>query len=434
MLNKITKALFVLFTALFIGFTGLIIYKSSEILAGRISLSPYNNTTPTNLLNVDLDIAPNPIAKDKNGYTTILLVGVDTRANTRLFNTDTIMTLTYSWKDHQIYIISYPRDLYIKYPNTYYHFKINAVYAYGTRVFNTDGMKYLEKAIYDISGLTVQYHMLIDFKGFTDLINLLGGVKVNIPRSFTDYMYPTESGGYQTIHFDKGWHTLNADQALKFARSRHAQGPEGSDFARAYRQQLLIKAIADQVKEKVKKDPAWAFKTFQKMTTYVQASKVTPNEVKAGLEIFLEKGMPPMFSQVLTPATAKGTLLMSQANPLYIIIPRAGLDNWTYVKQFIKLYFAYPYTVTREPTIQVTYHTSGSANKALSNYKTLKNKFYWLTIYYPKYNKTQIEKTTILYKKSFKSVALELAKLLKIPSENIKEDKSISTSILINIK
>ena len=431
---KILKALFIIFTFIALGLITLIIYKSTGIFAGRITLSPFADAkNTTKFSSPDLNIAPNPILKDKNGYTTILLVGVDSRgARSGLMNTDSIMSITYSWKNHKVFIISYPRDLYIKYPNTYYHFKINAVYAYGQRVFHIDGMEYLKKAIKEVSGLDIQYQVLIDFKGFVDLINLLGGVRINIPRSFTDYMYPTPNGGYQTVHFDKGWHTLSGEKALIFARSRHAAGPEGSDFARAARQQLIIKAIANQVKDQVKKDPAWAFRIFQKITTYVHASKVSPNEVKTALEIFQKQGMPPIYSQVLTPATASYTLLQSQANPLYIIVPRAGIDNWTYVHAYIKLFMTYPSIITKQPTITIEYHSSASANQSLNDYNTLKGKFSWLTIYYPKYNKTQISNSVILYKPGFKESAQELSKIIHIP--DLQESKAIKTSILIRRK
>ncbi len=430
---KIIKALFIILTLAIFVFSGLILYRSTSLLAGRISLSPFADASnATTFSDPNLNIAPNPVLKDKNGYTTILLVGVDTRDHTRLMNTDSIMTITYSWKDHKAFIISYPRDLYVKYPNTYYHFKINAVYAYGQRVFKTDGMEYLKKAIKEISGLDIHYQVLIDFKGFVDLINLLGGVKINIPRSFTDYMYPTSNGGYQTVHFDTGWHTLSGEKALIFARSRHAAGPEGSDFARAARQQLIIKAIADQVKDKIKKDPAWAFRTFQKITTYVHASKVSPNEIKTAINVFLEKGMPPIYSQVLTPATAGYTLLQSQANPLYIIVPRAGIDNWTYVHNYIKLFMKYPDIITKEPIIALVYHSSDSANICLNNYNTLKAKFPWLTIYYPKYNKTKINESVIYYKPGFKNAALDASKIVNI--KTIKESKTIKTSLLISRK
>ncbi len=432
MTKRILKLSFIFLTLIIFFFIFLISKRAVNLLAGRINLVNFNKTDYKQQA-YKFNFTPNPIAKDKNGYTTILLVGVDTRAHTHLFNTDTIMTLTYSWKDHKAFLISYPRDLYVKYPDTYYHFKINAVASYGKRVFNQEPLTYLEKAITQISGLTIQYHVLIDFKGFTDLVNQLGGVKIYIPRAFTDHMYPTERGGWQTIKFTKGWHTLNGDLALKYARSRHALGPEGSDFARAKRQQLIIKAIMNQTKDKIKKDPAWAFRTFQKLISYVQASKISPNELKAGLNVFLKKGMPKIYSIVLTPATAKGTLLMSQANPLYIIVPRAGIDNWQSIKNYIQLYLKYPETITKEPTISIAYTNPNKLATALTIYNKLKNTFYWLYIYYPKLNTNKLDTNIIKYKSGFKGSAEEINNLLKLNAKLL-EDKTQKSSISIYIK
>ncbi len=105
-------------------------------------------------------------------------------------------------------------------------------------------------------GQEVHYIFTIDFDGFKQAIDLLGGLKIDIERSFDDYRYPIPGkendpcGGdpeyqcrYEHLHFEAGWQMLDGTMALKYVRSRNAEGEEGTDFARARRQQNLILAL-----------------------------------------------------------------------------------------------------------------------------------------------------------------------------------------------
>ena len=86
----------------------------------------------------------------------------------------------------------------------------------------------------------------------------MGGLKINIENSFDDYWFPIPGkendpcGGdpeykcrYEHIHFDAGEQVLDGTMALKYVRSRNAEGDEGTDFARSKRQQNLILAFKD---------------------------------------------------------------------------------------------------------------------------------------------------------------------------------------------
>jgi len=91
----------------------------------------------------------------------------------------------------------------------------------------------------ELVGEEIQYYAMIDLKGFVNLIDSLDGTYINVENSFTDYMYPADNNvGYQTVTFTAGPQTMDGDIALKYARSRHSMdNGEGSDFARARRQQ-----------------------------------------------------------------------------------------------------------------------------------------------------------------------------------------------------
>jgi polyisoprenyl-teichoic acid--peptidoglycan teichoic acid transferase len=208
--------------------------------------------------------------------------------------TDSIIVASYNLKSKDVTFFSIPRDLWLDNAKQ----KVNAVYETGLEkgVSSSDpGLKYAEDKIDDVMGLPIHYGIVLDFSGFSKAINLVGGVDVNVPNTFDDYEYPIQgrendlcglqekevdltpeeasSSGLQPgkqkvlinssgkiatdsasfacrfehIHFDKGLTHLDGVEALKFVRSRHAFGVEGSDFARSRRQQLVIEAFRDKV-------------------------------------------------------------------------------------------------------------------------------------------------------------------------------------------
>ena len=100
----------------------------------------------------------------------------------------------------------------------------------------------------NLTGLQVPYFAVMDFSGFEKAIDQVGGVDVTVDRTFTDYQYPDSGTGYlppQT--FTAGPQHMDGARALIFARSRHAAGVEGSDFARSQRQQKIIDAFKQKV-------------------------------------------------------------------------------------------------------------------------------------------------------------------------------------------
>ena len=117
-----------------------------------------------------------------------------------------------------------------------------------------------KSTVEEIVGLPVHYALVIDFSGFKEIIDVLGGIEVDVERSFVDEKYPIpgkendECEGdpefkcrYETLSFEKGKVTMDGETALKFVRSRNAEGDEGTDLARAARQQKVIVALKNKI-------------------------------------------------------------------------------------------------------------------------------------------------------------------------------------------
>jgi len=180
--------------------------------------------------------------------------------------TDTMMLVSVSLTDHNVKIISIPRDTWIPEIRA----KINSAYYWGNQKTPGGGITFAKAITEEVVGVPIQYGVVIDFSGFKDIIDELGGIQVNVVNSFTDYYYPIEGkendtcGGndpqfmcrYQTISFKAGPQTMDGDTALEFVRSRHAEGIEGTDIAREARQELVIDAIKNKlINKKTYTDP-----------------------------------------------------------------------------------------------------------------------------------------------------------------------------------
>jgi LCP family protein required for cell wall assembly len=107
---------------------------------------------------------------------------------------------------------------------------------------------YARQVAQNLSGLQIPYFAVMDFSGFEKAVDQVGGLDITVDRTFTDYHYPDSGTGYlppQT--FTAGPQHMDGARALIFARSRHAAGVEGSDFARSQRQQKIIDAFKQKV-------------------------------------------------------------------------------------------------------------------------------------------------------------------------------------------
>ena len=172
----------------------------------------------------------------------ILLLGIGGPGHDGPYLTDTMIVASYKPSTDQLSLLSIPRDLVVNIPGYDYR-KINNVLSFGRdQNYPGGGEALTVKVVGDLLNIPIQYYARVDFQGFKDIIDRLGGIDVVVPNTFDDYQYPDNAYGYEHIHFKAGAQHMNGDQALKYARSRHGTNGEGSDFARARRQQIILYA------------------------------------------------------------------------------------------------------------------------------------------------------------------------------------------------
>lgn len=175
---------------------------------------------------------------------TVLVMGMDKRPGEEGFAylTDTIMIVSLDPQTRRIGVLSIPRDLQVEVPDFGVQ-PINTVYRLGELDGPGGGSVLAMTTIQYNLGIPINEHVVVDFATFITLIDLIGGVQINVEQTIDDPEYPDMNYGYDPFYLEAGWHHLDGVTALKFARSRH----QTDDIDRAYRQQQLLYAVRDKV-------------------------------------------------------------------------------------------------------------------------------------------------------------------------------------------
>lgn len=224
----------------------------------------------------------------------ILLLGYGGGNHDGAYLTDSIITVHIDPKTEKIFLISIPRDIWVKIPTKGadgIYSKINAAYQIGLDDMNypdkqkdftgaAGGAKLAEYTVSQITGLPIDFFIGIDFSGFTKSIDALEGVDIIVDKTFDDYEYPIEGKQidacgrndeeiaslsaqlaspsatvtqldafpcrYERLHFDAGRQHMDGATVLKYVRSRHSL-QDGTDFGRAQRQRNLLVAVKQKI-------------------------------------------------------------------------------------------------------------------------------------------------------------------------------------------
>lgn len=182
----------------------------------------------------------------KEDRVNILLLGIGGEGHDGGQLSDTMILASLKPSTKQLSLLSIPRDLAVEIPG-YGVKKINAASAYGEEKNPGKGGELSASVVSETFDTPIHYWVRVDFKAFSEIIDNMGGVVVDIERTFTDTQYPTYDYRYQTISFQAGKQKLNGEQALQYIRSRHGNNSESNDFARNRRQQRLLTAVREQL-------------------------------------------------------------------------------------------------------------------------------------------------------------------------------------------
>ena len=286
---------------------------------------------------------------------------------------DTIILANINSERKKVTLISVPRDLWVEIPirsDLKQNFKINHAYAIGL-----DDTKYplkepqykgengaatlAKKVVGEVTGMQIKYLIALDFEGFKNIVDILGGIEVNVPVAFDDYFYPIKGGEnytcgksaaeiaklhelysdtklhqqfecrYENIHFDTGPQTMDGEPALKFVRSRNSP-QHGGDFARSERQHAVLLGVKDKLitMNAVRKADE-LFEQFVKMIR-------TDLDLKTVKDLVEVLGNPDKYRVSFVSLNDENVLVATKSfDGQFILIPKEGEGVWNGVQKYI---------------------------------------------------------------------------------------------------
>jgi len=196
----------------------------------------------------------NPAIDSLESYqnrTNFLLLGVGGGNHPGADLTDSIILVSIDLTSGDTVLISLPRDIWIESLSA----KLNTAYPYGETQTAGGGITLAKAAVGEIIAQPIHYAAVLDFSGFEKAVDVLGGIDLVVPHGFVDDQYPIpgkeevepEPERYERVEFKAGSQHFNGSEALKYVRSRYSGGVEGTDYARAGRQQQVILAFKNKL-------------------------------------------------------------------------------------------------------------------------------------------------------------------------------------------
>jgi len=304
----------------------------------------------------------------------ILLLGYGGADHNGGFLTDSIILLSLNQKTKKGFLISVPRDIWLNLPTDWENLKaakINEAYAIGindSRYPNKKpefrgqlgGGNLAKYAVSQVTGLTVDYFAAVSFDQLVRIIDILGGIEVQIPVPFTDQYYPVkglenETCGkseaeievlkqkysgfeleknfpcrYETISFQEGLNKMDGALTLKFVRSRHSVS-SGGDFSRSQRQIAVLKAIREKLIS------IQAIKKIDQLYPSL-ADLITTDLDLPTLKTLLSFLGNPENYQIEEVNLSPDNVLTESKGPQgqYILLPKEGFNQWQKTKEFIQ--------------------------------------------------------------------------------------------------
>jgi len=161
----------------------------------------------------------------------ILLIGQDARPGEGRARSDTMILVSLNQKTNRIHMVSFMRDMYVQIPG-YLDNRINAAFALG-------GPELLNSTLNTNFGVTVDGNVEVNFDAFSAIIDILGGVDIELDWEETGYM------NQHGCSVSQGVNHMDGAAALTYARMRHVSG---GDYGRTERQRKVIEAIMTSLK------------------------------------------------------------------------------------------------------------------------------------------------------------------------------------------
>lgn len=290
-----------LIAAIFLAIAAYIFLQWKPLEESRAIQKPEPTKEEKIMAKENKDIQP-PAQSDK--AVNILLLGIDDRGMEFKGRSDSIMVVTLDFKNKTTRLTSIMRDSYVDIPGKGYS-KINAAYAYG-------GPELLARTLKYNFNIDIEDYAVIDFYGFQRVVDMLGGVIVDVKPYEVDELNNYIKQGPQNYLSGSGVHNLNGDQTLAYTSIRFVGN---GDYERTERQRRVIALIIDKVKDLGLKEGA---EMAKQIYPYVRSDISIGDMLAYGYSYTRAEGM--KIESLRLPAN--GDYATGKINKQWVMVPR----------------------------------------------------------------------------------------------------------------
>lgn len=271
------------------------------------------------------------------GRVNVLLLGTGDAGHAGEGLTDTIIVASIDPKTNDVVMLGIPRDLYVKIPGVGWD-RINAAHALAEQQKPGSGPELTKKTVSDVINQPIHYFVKVDFTGLKQGVDSLGGVDINNTDNLNDPEYPCEKNEGRQCGFKlkAGDYHMDGALALKYARCR--KGNCGDDFGRSKRQQGVVVAMRDKAMQLGNiLNPTKVSELISIVGDHLRTD-ISIDEMKRMVELGRKVNSNAIANKVLD-AESEGLVKASNVGEASVVIPSAGIGNYTAIRSFVRSLF-----------------------------------------------------------------------------------------------
>lgn len=340
------------------------------ILKGWLTISNIIDRDGNGAVALQDKIDPTQLKGEGDGRINIMIVGIGGKTHEAGNLADTIIIASIDPFSKEVAMLSVPRDMYVSIPG-YGSEKINAAHAYGEEFgYNGKskgaGIALLKKTVEETLDIPIHYYVRVDFQGFVQAVDTVGGIDLNVPEPVYDTNFVWQ---YGVLDVKAGQQHFDGKKALYYARSRYTS--TRGDFSRNERQRAIILALKDKV---------LSAGTYANPTKILALLSAAGNHVRTNIgtseamrlyEIIKEVPANKIISVGLD-NSPDNYLIGQNINGAAVMVPKAGLGNYSVIQKYVRGLFVDGFIKSEAATIDVLNGagTAGLATKSASQLKS----------------------------------------------------------------
>lgn len=364
--------------------TSLVLAGLVLILGGFMLFKGYLNLNKVfkgggNAAALDENVSPDLLRGEGDGRINVLLLGRGGEGHEGADLTDTILLASIDPVNKKAGLVSVPRDFWVSSGGQ--SSKINAVYANAkNKALRTNskdkgkahdaGVDAIKQAVSKVLGVPVHYYTMVDFAGFKQAVDIVGGVDINVPADLavSERLWDSTTGRPYYLNVPAGQQHFDSTKALYFTRSRKTSAR--GDFDRSERQRLFITALSQKVLS------AGTYTNPVKVTQLMDAfGSHVSTDFSVGDAVRLMQ-----ISKGISGPAITSIGLADQPNVLVhtdmisgqsVVVPKAGISDYTEIQNFIRTKLPDGYIIKEKAKVDVLNGTavSGLATKKADELK-----------------------------------------------------------------